>query len=52
MKKLKVIIGLQGTYKIKAATASIILAFVGLTVVNSAFVFLLDICENVGLTFF
>ena len=36
----------------KARTANIVLAIVGLTVVNSTFVILLVICTNVGLTFF
>jgi len=34
------------------AAANIVLAIVGLTVVNSTFVILLGICANVGLTFF
>jgi hypothetical protein len=34
------------------AAANIVLAIVGLTVVNSTFVLLLGICANVGLTFF
>jgi hypothetical protein len=34
-----------------ARIANIILAIVGLTVVTSAFVILLGICANVGLTF-
>ncbi len=36
----------------KQRTANIVLAIVGLTVVNSTFVILLDICAMVGLTFF
>ncbi|MBS1576497.1 MAG: hypothetical protein JST09_14430 [Bacteroidetes bacterium] len=35
----------------KQRTANIVLAIVGLTVVNSTFVILLGICANVGLTF-
>jgi hypothetical protein len=33
-------------------TANIVLAIVGLTVINLTFVILLGICANVGLTFF
>jgi hypothetical protein len=33
-------------------TANIVLAIVGLTVVNSTFVIRLGICANIGLTFF
>jgi len=33
-------------------TANIVLAIVGLTVVNSTYVILWSICTNVGLTFF
>ena len=36
----------------KQRTANIVLAIVGLTVINSTFVILLGICANVGLTFF
>jgi hypothetical protein len=36
----------------KQQTANIVLAIVGLTVVNSTFVVLLGICANVGQTFF
>lgn len=36
----------------KRASANIVLAIVGLTVVNSTFVILLGICANVGITFF
>jgi len=36
----------------EAQTPNIVLAIVGLTVVTSAFVILLSICTNVGLTFF
>jgi hypothetical protein len=36
----------------KNRTANIVLAIVGLTVVSSTFVFLLDICANVGQTVF
>ncbi len=35
----------------KARTANIVLAIVGLTVVNSTLVLLSGICANVGLTF-
>jgi hypothetical protein len=35
----------------RKTSANIVLAIVGLTVVNSAFVILLGICANVGLTF-
>jgi hypothetical protein len=36
----------------KQRTANIVLAIVGLTVVNSIFMLLSGICANVGLTFF
>ncbi len=36
----------------RKTTANIVLAIVGLTVVNSTFVVLLGICTNVGLTYF
>ena len=36
----------------KSPATNIVLAIVGLTVVNSTFVILLDICTNVELTFF
>ena len=36
----------------KTPATNIVLAIVGLTVVNSTFVVLLDICANVELTFF
>jgi hypothetical protein len=38
--------------RVKGRTANIVLAIVGLTVVNSTFVFLLGICASVELTFF
>jgi hypothetical protein len=38
--------------KTRKPATNIVLAIVGLTVVNSTFVILLGICENVGLTFF
>ncbi len=37
---------------LRKTTANIVLAIVGLTVVNSTFVILLGICANIGLTFF
>jgi len=36
----------------EARTANIVLAIVGLTVINSTFVILLGICANIGLTYF
>ncbi len=50
----------KGQYAMKPQTleiiyspaANIVLAIVGLAVINSTFVILLGICANVGLTFF
>ncbi len=41
-----------GNFDERKTTANIVLAIVGLTVINSTFVILLGICANVGLTFF